>query len=212
MISSEDDRARFVNTPISELAHELADKYPHMHERDIAGTYGYQLMTDEMIQLAAEEELATQIGVIFRSKQRAAEDAARKAAEDEFNALDPDEQYKRTHNGRTRERDEAAKKRSDDEFARRKKEIDDEFTRGIQKILDDVASKIRLEVTEELLSSVFALGDGRRVTWGEATVDDHKTRIVMLENQMIGTGQTASLHMKAIEMIQSNGVMKLADV
>src|SRR5690606_36081744 len=53
---------------------------------------------------------------------------------------------------------------------------------------------VRLELTQELLGSEFALGDGRTVTWGEATAEDHQQRIEMLTKSAGGTLQTAARH------------------
>lgn len=82
----------------------------------------------------------------------------------------------------------------------------------LDKIMADWKHSIRLEVTEELLGSDFALGDGRRVTWAEATVADHEQRVAMLETSAVGTLETAARHRAAIEMLRRHGVKTLAEV
>ena len=64
---------------------------------------------------------------------------------------------------------------------------------------------IRLEVTEELLASTFALPDGTRVYWGEATAAQHEERAESLESMAAGTIETAGLHRRAVELIRSSG-------
>lgn len=69
-----------------------------------------------------------------------------------------------------------------------------------------VAAQVRLETTEELLSSVFALGDGgERVTWGEATTEQHQKRIELLVGNAAGNVETAARHQAAIRMISEAG-------
>lgn len=75
-----------------------------------------------------------------------------------------------------------------------------------------VAKETRLQVTEELLSSVFALGDGRTVSWRTATIADHEQRITMLTKNAAGIVETAALHQAAIEMLKTAGVDRLGDI
>lgn len=71
---------------------------------------------------------------------------------------------------------------------------------------------IRLEVTEELLGTEFSLGDGRRVTWREATTDDHEQRIRMLQKMAVSTLETAALHQDAVRLISDSKVKTLGDL
>lgn len=64
----------------------------------------------------------------------------------------------------------------------------------------------------ELLSETFALGDGRRVRWGEATAQDHQDRIDFLTKQIRGTQQTIGRHAAAIELISTANVSCLDEV
>lgn len=78
--------------------------------------------------------------------------------------------------------------------------------------LDWAVKQTELRITQELLGSEFALGDGRRVTWGEATVEDHEDRVEMLKKNIAGNAETAARHIRAIEMIKNNNVNRLADL
>lgn len=74
------------------------------------------------------------------------------------------------------------------------------------------AEEIRLEVTQELLGSLFALGDGRRVTWGAATVGEHQQRIQLLLGNAAGNVEAAARHQAAITLIERAGVSCLGEV
>lgn len=65
-----------------------------------------------------------------------------------------------------------------------------------------VKKEARLELTKELLESTFALGDGRHVSWGQATMHDHVQRIELLMRNAAGSVVTAKLHEEAIRLIQ----------
>lgn len=74
------------------------------------------------------------------------------------------------------------------------------------------AEEVRLETTRELLTTVFALGDGTETTWGDATVDQHGQRIELLTKNAAGIMETAARHQVAIRMIEEAGVKCLADL
>lgn len=91
---------------------------------------------------------------------------------------------------------------------RRQVRIAEAMTEAVMKF----AAEIRLETTRELLDSVFALGDGQRTTWGEATVAEHRQRISLLITGAAGTVETAARHQAAIRLIEEAGVSRLADL
>lgn len=62
------------------------------------------------------------------------------------------------------------------------------------------------------LESTFALPDGRRVAWSEATRTDHEERIAYLERHMQGVQRTIDEHRTAIDLIDQHGVTCLADI
>lgn len=63
-----------------------------------------------------------------------------------------------------------------------------------------------------LLSERFALGDGRWVTWTEATVDDHRQRIGYLLAKQTGLQRTIDRHAEAIDQIEAAGATCLGDI
>lgn len=65
---------------------------------------------------------------------------------------------------------------------------------------------------KELAAESFALGDGRRVRWLEATVDDHQERIEMLRKKADGLRHSIRFHEVAIAQIQKAGVRCLAEL
>lgn len=83
------------------------------------------------------------------------------------------------------------------------------LTDSLKVFTSEMADQIRLEITEELLSSIFALGDGRRVTWGEATVEDHQKCIEMLQGNAAANIDTAAKHEAAIRMLSEAGAETL---
>lgn len=63
-----------------------------------------------------------------------------------------------------------------------------------------------------LPSEPFALGNGLKVTWGEATIEQHKQRIGMLRAMMLGTQQTMKLHEGAVKSLKATGALCLNDL
>lgn len=64
----------------------------------------------------------------------------------------------------------------------------------------------------ELSAEFFSLGDGRRVRWGEATVEQHRERIDLLEKQIAGIRYTVDAHAQAIVEIEAAGVSCLDEI
>ena len=62
-----------------------------------------------------------------------------------------------------------------------------------------------------LMAESFALGDGRRVLWGEATIADHEARIAMLTKLRGGIDATIERHRQTIELLRTAGVSCLND-
>ncbi|MFI2663193.1 hypothetical protein [Micromonospora carbonacea] len=86
------------------------------------------------------------------------------------------------------------------------------FEEDLRIYTETISRDVRLETTRELLASFFALGDGRQVSWGDATVADHRQRIELLVRGMAGTAETAARHAAAIRMIEEAGVSRLGDL
>ena len=64
---------------------------------------------------------------------------------------------------------------------------------------------VRQEFAAELLASSFALGDGRAVTWGQATLEDHRQRVDLLRRHVEGNVKTIQLHEHAAAMLRESG-------
>jgi hypothetical protein len=78
--------------------------------------------------------------------------------------------------------------------------------------IEEFKESVRLELTQQLLDSVFALGDGRRVTWGEATIVDHQQGVEMLTTKAIAIGENAAHHLAAIALISRAGASCLREI
>lgn len=83
---------------------------------------------------------------------------------------------------------------------------------SVGNIIDRYADEIRFELTSELLESVFATGDGTKVTWGLATVEQHNERVTALTKMVAGTSETAAMHLRAVQMIRAAGVHTLGEI
>lgn len=64
----------------------------------------------------------------------------------------------------------------------------------------------------KLFTETFPLGDGTRVSWGDASADDHRKRIAMLERLHNGIAATIGRHAEAVELIESAGVRCLNEL
>lgn len=66
---------------------------------------------------------------------------------------------------------------------------------------------------KQLVDECFFLGDGGPpIRWGEATVEQHRAYIAMLEKQIVGTQATITRHEDAITLIESCGVSCLDEI
>lgn len=76
----------------------------------------------------------------------------------------------------------------------------------LEALVEVTAEKTRLRVTAELLGSEFALGDGRKVTWGAAAKADHEQRIEMVSKNAAANIEDAARHRAAVKMLDAAGV------
>lgn len=68
------------------------------------------------------------------------------------------------------------------------------------------------DIRELLVEETFAVGNGRRVAWLDATVDDHEERIVY-QQKLIGSIATdIDRHKLAIKLIRNAGVTCLREL
>ena len=94
-------------------------------------------------------------------------------------------------------------------MARRKVTRQHERTVPIDSIYD---GQTTLSARQALLDQSFALGDGRYVTWGEATEADHLARINILAAHIEGVQKTIDQHETAISFIHQRGVSCLGEI
>lgn len=71
--------------------------------------------------------------------------------------------------------------------------------------VDQFKSELKMEWTRELLASSFVLKSGERVTWGDATVAQHKERMAMFKEQARINMDGAERHKLAIQQIEEVG-------
>jgi len=76
-------------------------------------------------------------------------------------------------------------------------------------IVAELSADLLSEWKPDLLASSFIL-NGVRVTWANATVDQHEARALMLEGMAAGDLQTASIHRQAVHDILAGHVTTLA--
>ncbi len=79
-------------------------------------------------------------------------------------------------------------------------------------VIECVAASTRLKVTQELLATSFALGDGTKTTWGNATREQHQLRLDYLTAHIQGTSETAARHWAAILMLDEAGATCLREL
>jgi len=75
---------------------------------------------------------------------------------------------------------------------------------AVDALLDEYRRAVIVEWTSELLSAEFATGDGRRVTWGEATIEQHVARIRLLTQNVRGNLDAIARHEAAIATITNS--------
>jgi len=81
----------------------------------------------------------------------------------------------------------------------------------VSEIVTELSANLLAEWSADLLKSSFIL-NGVRVTWQDATVDQHEARALMLEGMAAGDMQTASIHRQAVHDIKALKVTTLAQV
>lgn len=82
----------------------------------------------------------------------------------------------------------------------------------LSSLLTEYRDQLRITWTDELLKATFAMPDGSRVLWGEATVDQHRERVSMLMGNVAGNLEAAARHEKAVEEIEAASVQTLNEL
>jgi len=95
------------------------------------------------------------------------------------------------------------------ETQERCREIDAEFQRKLSALMAPFMAA--MEFTEAFLNSEFALGDGRRVTWGDATSEDHVSRINLMRKRIEGIEGDIELHESVLGILSDLGVSTLRE-
>lgn len=86
------------------------------------------------------------------------------------------------------------------------------FRGALGRTLDRYAEDLRVTWTAELLDSTFALGDGRLVTWGDATVEQHAERRQMFLNNAHANLEGAARHELALRELRESGKASLREM
>ncbi len=98
---------------------------------------------------------------------------------------------------------------------RKRQEIEDRhadrWVEGLNKAIAQFGAELKIEWTEELLSSGFKLADGTILIWADATVDQHRERIDMLVGNAAGNLEAAARHEAAIRAIEAAGAKTLGE-
>lgn len=73
-----------------------------------------------------------------------------------------------------------------------------------RRLAEQEKARVRVEVIQELIAEndEFALSDGTRVHWADATAADHRQRADMLIKNAAGNSKTAALHLRAAEYLE----------
>ena len=82
---------------------------------------------------------------------------------------------------------------------------------GIDAVISERAATLGMEWAAPLLAATVAMPDGSRVPWGEATIEQHETRIAMLSKHASGELETAARHRAAVSAIEAAGASCLND-
>lgn len=81
-----------------------------------------------------------------------------------------------------------------------------------QELHNSIRAEVRLEITNELLKVSFAGRNGKRVTWGKATAEDHFARIEHLLTQAKRDVDETNKHQSAIDILTECGAETLSEV
>lgn len=79
-------------------------------------------------------------------------------------------------------------------------------------ITTELAQSLHKEWTAALLAGEFALPDGTRVSWADATAAQHGERADQLESLAAGDMATATIHRQAINDLRDAGVATLGEL
>jgi hypothetical protein len=90
--------------------------------------------------------------------------------------------------------------------------IDSVYVEARRDAIAQYMSAIKMVWTAELLVTEFALGDGTKVTWGEATIEQHEIRLDIFTSNAHANLEGAARHAHAIDAIRMAGAARLDEV
>lgn len=167
------------------------------------------------VNLLASEYLVSLIARRERRRVHGVERAAQTAAAPEV----PNEPRKRFSEkwydwARTYQDDAwiADRERREDELQSALAEVEARSYKRIEEAMRAFRDDLRLEWTQDLLAEQFALRDGTKVAWGEATVDQHQDRIDMFMSQAAAGIEGAARHQQALDDLTASGARSLNDL
>lgn len=154
--------------------------------------------------------VATVVDAIRRRRRQqtaAAEEAAQRAREQEIQAFNESPEA-RERNARF----EAQWKQR--ELEREQEELERVRRHGeeMRELVERFRESIIMEWTAEVLGSAFTLEDGTKVTWGEASIEQHERREAMFTRNAVKNAEGAARHRQAIIDLRAAGVARLADL
>lgn len=90
-----------------------------------------------------------------------------------------------------------------------RRQCDARFAASIHASIETYTNEVKMQWTQDLLDTGFALPDGTTVTWGDATVDQHKQRAQMFTANAAANIKGAARHTQAVRDLEASGVETL---
>lgn len=165
---------------------------------ELAGSYVDRWTEEEMRDAAAlflSREASADVRTRTLQAERAAELAAPKPTREEA--------------ARARQERESERMVARREREQRSNEYYSGLVARLMPIINEHTERLRLQWTEELLASPFALPDGTVVVWGEATEAQHRQRLDMFMANAAANVEGASRHQQALEALSASGARTL---
>jgi hypothetical protein len=103
----------------------------------------------------------------------------------------------------------AAQKDLEIEYEREDDERKARWNKELIGIIQRHKEELRMEWNDELLRSDFALADGTKVTWGDASREQHEWRVDMHEKNAAAGIEGAARHRAAISLLDQSGSVSL---
>lgn len=88
----------------------------------------------------------------------------------------------------------------------------EEMSGVLEKALNDYAMTKHVEWTNELLASDFTLSNGETVTWGDATIEQHRDRCAMFAANVKSNADGHARHTLAIQELEASGLPTLNEL